>query len=277
MTERLPIHGKYQPTRARIVRAEQLTELERLFEIELPEGPLGHAPGQFVEVSILGIGEAPISVSSGPDRGPHFELVVRKVGNLSAALHRMGAGDTVGIRGPFGNGFDMASMAGKDLLIIGGGIGLVPLRSVIHYALDHRRDFGRVIILYGTKSPKEILFKEEIAQWQARDDVEFHITVDRGDDQWQGNVGVITTLIPPLELNLDETVAMICGPPIMYKFVIMALRSKGFTNEQVYVSLERHMKCGMGKCGHCQINHLYVCQDGPVFSYADIHDVKEAL
>ncbi len=277
MTQTRHIHGAFKPVPGRIVRTEQMTALEKLFEIQLPSGPLGHGAGQFVEVSLLGIGEAPISVSSGAGRGPNFELVVRKAGNVTDALHRLGAGSLVGIRGPYGHGFDMEAMRGHDILVVGGGIGLVPLRSAIHHVLDHRDDYGRLVILYGTKSPADILFKAEIEEWKNRSDVEFHMTLDRADDSWKGNVGVITTLVPPLDLDLDKTLALVCGPPIMYKFVIMALRSKGLTNDQIYLSLERHMKCGLGKCGHCQINHLYVCQDGPVFRYSDIHDVKEAL
>ena len=277
MAQTRPIHGAFKPVPGRIVRTEQMTELEKLFEIQLPSGPLGHRAGQFVEVSLLGIGEAPISVSSGADRGPNFELVVRKAGNVTAALHRLGAGSIVGIRGPYGHGFDMEAMKGQDILVVGGGIGLVPLRSAIHHVLDHRQDYGRLVILYGSKSPSDILFKSEIEEWKNRSDVEFHMTVDRADESWKGNVGVITTLVPPLDLDLDKTLALVCGPPVMYKFVIMALRSKGLTNDQIFLSLERHMKCGLGKCGHCQINHLYVCQDGPVFRYSDIHDVKEAL
>ncbi|MCD6499529.1 MAG: FAD/NAD(P)-binding protein [Deltaproteobacteria bacterium] len=271
------IHSGYVPQQAKIVRTEQMTAAEKLFELQIPDGPLGHEPGQFVEVSILGVGEAPISVSSGPNRGPNFELIVRKAGSVTEAMHQLGAGAVMGIRGPYGHGFPMERLKGSDLLFIGGGIGLVPLRSAIHYALDHRSDYGRVVILYGTKNPNEILFRREIEEWKQRDDVEFFMTVDRGSPDWKGNVGVITTLIPPLDLNITNTTAIVCGPPIMYKFVIMALRSKRLEHDQIYVSLERHMKCGLGKCGHCQINHLYVCQDGPVFLYSDIQDVKEAL
>ncbi len=271
-------HTSYFPVMSEIVRTERLTEKEMLFEIRLPNGAeLNHQPGQFVEVSILGIGEAPISVSSSPTRSGTFELVVREVGNVTHALHQLQPGDKVGIRGPFGKGFPVDEYKGKDVLIIGGGIGLVPLRSLIQYVIDNRSDFGRLIILYGTRNPSEILFKPEIEQWQDDPNVEFHMTVDRADEDWKGNVGVITTLIPPLQLDLDNTIAAVCGPPIMYKFVIMALRSKHMANEQIWVSLERRMKCGLGKCGHCQINGLYVCQDGPVFNYAKIYDVKEAI
>ncbi|MCF7842498.1 MAG: FAD/NAD(P)-binding protein, partial [Lentisphaeria bacterium] len=176
-----------------------------------------------------------------------------------------------------GHGFNVNEFRGKDVLIVGGGIGIVPLRSLIHYILDRRAEFGRLIILYGTKSPAELLYREELAEWTARDDVEFHVTVDHGNADWTGNVGVITTLIPALQLDLPNTIAAVTGPPVMYKFVLMALKSKRLPDEQVFVSLERRMKCGVGKCGHCQINGKYCCQDGPVFRYTDIKPLEEAL
>ncbi|MCF7802323.1 MAG: FAD/NAD(P)-binding protein [Candidatus Marinimicrobia bacterium] len=270
--------GLYLPIMCKIVEAKELTELEKWYRIELPGvRDLGHTPGQFVEVSVLGVGEAPISVSSSPTQKGNFELCIRKVGMLTSVLRKMGAGDTIGIRGPFGHGFDVNAFKGKDVLIIGGGIGIVPLRSLINYILDRRAEFGRLIILYGTKSPAELLYREELAHWAALDDMEFHVTVDRAADDWKGDVGVITTLIPRLQLDLSNTVAAVTGPPVMYKFVLMALKSKRLPDEQIFVSLERRMKCGVGKCGHCQINGKYCCQDGPVFRYTDIKPLEEAL
>jgi sulfhydrogenase subunit gamma (sulfur reductase) len=244
----------------------------------LDEGSLGNEPGQFLEVSLFGIGEAPISISSSPSRSNGtFELCVRRVGDLTNALHQMEPGAILGVRGPFGNGFPVAKMKGKDVLFAAGGLGLAPLRSLINEVLDQRGSFGRVIILYGTKHPSEILFKDELAEWAEREDVEFHMTVDRGDKSWQGHVGVITTLFPRVTINPRDTVAATCGPPIMYRFVLMELLGKGIPETQIYLSLERRMKCGVGKCGHCQINELYCCQDGPVFRYADIKGLEEAL
>lgn len=270
--------GLYLPTMCKIVEAKAATELEKWYRVELPGGrDLGHTPGQFVEISVLGVGEAPISVSSSPTQKGNFELCIRKVGMLTSVLRNMGAGDTIGIRGPFGHGFDVNEFKGKDVLIIGGGIGIVPLRSLINYILDRRTEFGRLIILYGTKSPAELLYREELAHWSALDDVEFHVTVDRAAEDWKGDVGVITTLIPRLQLDLPNTVAAVTGPPVMYKFVLMALKSKRLPDEQIFVSLERRMKCGVGKCGHCQINGKYCCQDGPVFRYTDIKPLEEAL
>ena len=269
----------YRPMITRLLKVEQMTESEKLFTLELPHGQsLGNEPGQFVEVSLFGIGEAPISISSSPSRSNGaFELCVRRVGDVTNALHGLQPGDALGVRGPFGVGFPLDKMRGKDVLFAAGGLGLAPLRSLINQVLDERGFFGRVIILYGTKNPGEILFRDEIQEWAGRDDVEFHMTVDRGDESWKGHVGVITTLFPQITFNPRNIVAATCGPPIMYRFVLMEMLGKGIPETQIYLSLERRMKCGVGKCGHCQINELYCCQDGPVFRYADIKGLEEAL
>jgi len=272
------ISSLYQPTLAEMVKIESLNENTKLFTLYLQDGrDLGHRAGQFVEVSVFGIGEAPISVTSSPTRNGTFELCIREVGDVTRALHRLKPGSKVGIRGPFGNGFPVEKMRGKDLLFVPGGIGLFPLRSVINQVLDERESFGRVIILYGARNPSELLFKDELAQWEARDDVESHVTVDRGDENWTGNVGVITTLFPKITVNPRNTVALTVGPPVMYRFVLIELLSKGIQDGNIFLSLERRMKCGLGKCGHCQINNVYVCQKGPVFSYAQLKELPEAI
>jgi len=272
------ISSPYQPTLAEMVKIERLTKTEKLFTLHLEGGrDLGHRAGQFVEVSVFGIGEAPISVTSSPSRNGVFELCVRQAGDVTGALHRMEPGSTVGIRGPFGNGFPIEQMRGKDLLFAPGGLGLPPLRSLINQVLDERESFGRVIILYGAKDPSELLFKDELAKWEARDDVELHVTVDRADESWTGNVGVITTLFPKITVTPRNTVAVTVGPPVMYRFVLMELLGKGIQDGSIFLSLERRMKCGLGKCGHCQINNVYVCQKGPVFSYAQLKELPEAI
>jgi sulfite reductase subunit B len=268
----------YLPTLAEVVRTEQLTKMEKLFEIKLQNGQeLGHQPGQFVEVSLFGIGEAPISISSSPTQKGSFELAVRAVGNVTKAMHSLNRGAIVGIRGPFGQGFPLEEMKGKDLLIVAGGIGLVPLRSLIHYVLDHRSQFGRLLVLFGARTPAEQLFRDELAAWRHHQDMEYWETVDRSDGQWKGNVGVITTLFPKITVDPQRTVAVIVGPPVMYRFVILETQVKGIPDDRVILSLERRMKCGVGKCGHCQMNHVYVCQEGPVFNYAKIKDLEEAI
>jgi len=269
----------FMPTMARITSVQQMTALEKVFKLELPDGlSLGNRPGQFVEVSVLGVGEAPISISSSPSRSNgNFEVCVRKVGDVTSAMHTLEPGDTVGIRGPFGRGFPIEKFRGKDLLFAPGGLGLAPLRSLINQVLDDRALFNRVTILYGARSPSEMLFKDDLEEWSRRSDVDLFVTVDRGDETWKGNVGVITTLFRQVSLYPRNTVAAVCGPPVMYRFVLMELLGKGLSEGNIYLSLERHMKCGVGKCGHCQINNVYACQSGPVFPYSEIKGMEEAL
>jgi sulfite reductase subunit B len=274
--ELLPLH---LPQPGTVRRVERMTDRETFFEIELDSGaPLGHQPGQFVEVSLFGTGEAPISVCSAPGR-TSFELLVRRVGDVTTCLHALKPGDKVGIRGPFGRGFDVQALQGKNLLLIGGGLGIAPMRSLINYVLDHRADFGKVIILYGCKEPRELLFRDEVAGWSRRGDLTHKKTVDRcppGAD-WDGEVGVITTLIPQVRFNASTTTAIVVGPPIMYRFVLSELLKLGVPERQIIVSLERRMKCGVGTCGHCQMHGVYVCKEGPVFNYTEIKDLPEAF
>ena len=274
-----PDQNLYTPEIATITRVERLGRREKLFEIRMDNGqPLGHKPGQFVQMSVLGVGEAPISISSSPSRSSEgFELAVRDVGNVTAALHRMTAGDKVGIRGPYGTNFPIDDMIGEDILFVAGGIGLFPLRSLINEVLDARGGFGRVIILCGAKSPAERMFDTEVEQWKQRDDVECIETVDQPDESWDGNVGVITTLMSKVSVDPDRTYCIAVGPPVMYKFVILSAKEMGLSNDRIVVSLERRMKCGVGKCGHCQINGAYVCQDGPVFRFSETLHLQEAL
>lgn len=265
----------YKPMKGKILEARMVTEKEKFFRIELEGGKdLDHEPGQFVMVSIFGFGEAPISVCSSPSDKGYFELTVRNVGSFTNALHKLGEGDVVGIRGPFGRGFPIDNMFGYDVLIVGGGLGIVPLRSLIRYIMYHRNDFGNVQILVGCKTPKEQLFKEETKEWMKRAEIRLNCTVDRGDAEWKGNVGIITTLIPGVDINPERTYAVVVGPPIMYKFVIISLLEKDIPDNQIAVSLERRMKCGLGKCGHCQIEGIYVCQSGPVFTYNQLKGFK---
>jgi len=269
----------YMPTPARITAVKDMTALEKLFTIELPSGySLNHRPGQFVQISVLGVGEAPISISSSPGRSNgSFEVCVRRVGNVTNALHTLQPGAMVGVRGPFGRPFPVERFRGKDILFVPGGLGLAPLRSLINEVLDERGKYGRVIILYGTRSPAEILFRDEIAQWQQRSDLEFLMTVDRADESWTGNVGVVTTLFSKIQIHPRNMVAVVVGPPVMYRFVLIELLGKGIGEGNIWFSFERHMKCGVGKCGHCQMHHIYTCQEGPAFSYAEIKHLEEAL
>ncbi len=269
----------YLPTQARILNVRPVTYMDKLFTLELPDGiSLNHKPGQFVEASLMGIGEAPISISSSPSRSNgSFELCIRRIGSLTGAMHRLEPGDRIGIRGPFGHGMPIERFRGKDILFAPGGLGLAPLRSLINQVLDERSSFGRVMILYGARNPSELLFKDELETWGERADVELHLSVDRPDENWKGNVGVITTLFPKIQINTVNTVAVTVGPPAMYRFVLIELLGLGIREGNIWLSLERRMRCGVGKCGHCQMQHIYTCQDGPCFSYAEIKHLEEAL
>lgn len=278
MIHPVPEASPYLPGWAEISRIETLTESEKLFELHRLDGrPLDHQPGQFVELSVMGIGEAPISVSSPPSTGDSFELAIRRVGNVTSAAHRLNVGDRVGIRGPFGTHFPIEETKGKDLLFVAGGIGLVPLRSFIKYVLEHRSDYGDAILLFGARNPAERLFLSELRAWKQRTDLRCLETVDRPDAAWKGHVGVITALFPKIQADPAKVFCIAVGPPVMYRFVILEAKGKGIPDDRIFLSLERRMKCGLGKCGHCQIHHLFACQDGPVFRYSDISELREAL
>jgi len=271
-------NSSYEIKPARIIRKKILTDKEHLFEIRLDSDEfLDHEPGQFVEVSILGAGEAPISVCSSPTLQGSFEICVRKIGKLTSVMHHMEVGDEIGIRGPYGKGFPVSVLEGNDLLMVAGGLGLAPLRSLINYVIDNRRDFGKVSILLGCNTPQSILFGDEVEAWGERLDVGFQCTVDRADPDWIGHVGLITSLIPGVDINPPYTFGIVAGPPVMYKYVIQELLGKGIPEDQILLSLERHMKCGLGKCGHCQIHNIYCCQDGPVFRYSRIKNLRGAI
>ncbi len=270
----------YLPTECEILEVIDLTPAEKLFRVRrIDRVPLEHLPGQFVQVSLPGWGEAPISVASSPTRAGFFELGVRRAGSLTGAMHKLKGGDTFGIRGPFGRPFDLSQLRSQDLLLISGGCGLAPMRSLIQYCEDRPEEFGRVSIIYGSKSPEYTLFKDELAAWEASARFACSLTVDSlgGDGCYSGSVGLITALIPPLTVVPDQTVAVIVGPPAMYRAVIAELKMKGLRSDQIVVSLERQMRCGVGKCGHCTIEHLYCCQDGPVFWLNEVENVRGAL
>jgi sulfhydrogenase subunit gamma (sulfur reductase) len=268
----------YLPQLATVKQVNLLNETELYLRLAMNGEPLDYVPGQFVEVSLAGIGEVPVTITSSPTFKDGFELVVRKVGNVTNAIHKLQTGNKLGIRGPFGKGvYPVEESKGRDVVFICGGIGLVPQRSFINYVLDNRDDYGDVTILLGTKCQSQRFFINELQSWSKRSDVQFLETVDQGDDCWNGNVGVVTTLIPRIEAKLKSAVILVCGPPVMYKFVLMALQEYDLPRENIYLNLERKMKCGVGKCGHCQINHSYVCMDGPVFRYSDLAAMPEAI
>ena len=265
------------PRMARILEARDMTAQERFFRLQLPR-PLAHRPGQFVMASIPGIGEAPISISCGPRHDGQLELLVRNTGSLTRAMHRLQAGDFMGIRGPFGSGFRLAEFEGRDIIFVAGGLGLAPLRSLIEPVLAEPRRFGRITLISGCRTPADELYREQMQAWaglpQAR---VIRLVNDTAHLPWDGEVGLVTAPIAELEIDVDSTLAVLCGPPVMYKFVIMELAARGLPNAQIFIDLERRMRCGIGKCGHCQINHVTCCQDGPVFRFSELESLPEAL
>lgn len=271
----------YLPMGATLTDVKRLTPWEKYFKFKVDdERDLQYMPGQFMKVSIPGVGECPISITTSPTRssGDRLEMVIRSVGSVTRALHQLRPGDRVGLRGPFGTSFPVkGKMLHKDLLIVCGGLGHVPLKSVIEYVIDERQRYGEITILIGNRSPQNRLFVEQILEWKQRDDIICMETVDVADPSWGGNVGPITTLLPRVRMHSPDTVCIICGPPIMYKYVLRGLESLNLDKGNVYMSLERRMRCGVGKCGHCQINNVYGCQHGPVFTYQDIVRMGEAL
>ncbi|MBM3498296.1 MAG: hydrogenase [Armatimonadetes bacterium] len=224
-------------------------------------------PGQFVELSVFGEGEAPFGVATGAHETGLLRLSIQQVGRLTKMLHSMAPGDEVGVRGPFGNGWPLEAAKGKNLILIGGGIGMPPVRSALVSAMAEKDQYESISLFYGARSPEHITYADEIEQWIASDDAKINVTVDVGDDTWPGHVGVITTLLEDEHASPANAVTMTCGPPIMIHFVIPTLTKLGFSDDQIIVSLEARMKCGIGKCGRCNLGAEYICLDGPVFSY----------
>ncbi len=271
----------YVPEIATITKIEQMSPTEKLFDIKIdnPESQkaFDFLPGQFVELTVFGLGEAPFSIPSSPNNKDYFQLCIRDIGNVSGALHRMKPGDKIGIRGPFGKGyFPFEKMKGKDVIIVAGGLGLAPVMPLIHTILEDRENYKRLVIIYGSIDPENILFKKDIEDWKKRDDIELCLTVDNPDEAWQGEVGVCTNLIPGIDCGSDSY-AVVCGPPVMYKFVVSEFEKKCIKPENIFLSLERRMECGVGKCNHCHVGNKLSCIDGPVFSLWEIRNLKEAI
>lgn len=273
----------YKPEMWRIVRRYPLTSDVNFFQarsVDVDQAlRMDYLPGQFIMGSVLGEGEAPFSISSTPSRPGLLELCIRRVGTLTDTLFRLKENQTIGLRGPYGNGFPIDKMEGKDILIIAGGLGAAPLRSLLLYVLDNRDKFGNLVYLHGARTPGEMLFREEFLQLKERDDLNCLLTVDRDDTgQWPEKTGFVTDLFKELgSIDAKNTYAAVCGPPVMYKFVMQHLVRLDIPKHQILMTLERRMKCGVGKCGHCAIEYLYTCMDGPVFTYWDVLHMKELI
>lgn len=236
-----------------------------------------YEPGQVGQVSLFGVGEATFVINSPPTRKEYLQFSVMKAGEVTAALHGLKAGDKVGIRGPLGNSFPYNDMKGKDIVFVGGGIGMAPLRTLLLYMFDNRDDYGKIRLLYGARSPQDMAFSYEIEEWRKQKNTEVVLTIDREAEGWTEKVGLIPNVLLEMNPSTENAVAITCGPPIMIKFTLQALDKLGFRPEQIYTTLERRMKCGIGICGRCNIGDKYVCVDGPVFTYAELKDMVDEL
>jgi sulfhydrogenase subunit gamma (sulfur reductase) len=252
----------------------------KLFQVELTESEgqatvAEYKPGQFAFVSAFGAGEAPFGLASG--RGPYLEFAVSALGHVTHTLHTLEVGDPVGVRGPLGNWFPLDEIKGRDVVILGAGIGGAPLRPVIHTILDHRDEYGRLTIIWASRSPDLLVFTGEFDEWGAAPDAEFHVTVDQGDENWSGNVGLITQLLERVNPSVDNAIAISCGPPIAIHFIFLTLAKLGFAPDQMLTTLEARMHCGIGKCGRCNLGEKFICVDGPVFWQSEIAEFLEGF
>lgn len=271
----------FLPYLATLSDVVDLTPDVRLFKIELndPEVKAGfdYKPGQFIFLSAFGTGESPFGLTSVAYRKGPLEVAARKVGTVTASLHELEQGATVGVRGPFGNYFPLDSFKGKNIHIIGGGIGFAPLRPVVLSILDHRDDFGELFILNGARTPQDLVFANEFDTWAASPRTKLELTVDAGDKSWTGRVALIPTVIKELKLSPANAIAIICGPPIMIRFTLVELKKLGFADGQIVTTLEGKMKCGLGKCARCNVGEKYICKDGPVFTLEQISKLLEPV
>jgi NAD(P)H-flavin reductase len=262
----------YKPVLSEILEVIEESSTIKTFVLRPSEVSRFEA-GQFMEVTVPGLGEAPFTPSSDPKVAETLEFTIMKAGKVTSVLHGMTKGETVGVRGPMGKGYPLDSYKGKEILIVGGGVGLAPLRSLFLALCNRLDDFKKILFCYGAKTPEDIIYKSLIqSEWHKINPskIEFRLTVDAGDEAWKGNVGVVTTVVKDLGLDLANSVGVVCGPPVMMKFATLRLVELGFPDEAIYLSMEKNMSCGIGKCGHCMLGQYLVCRDGPVFTYAQV-------
>jgi NAD(P)H-flavin reductase len=264
----------YQPIEATIEDIISESANIKTFVLR-PREALSFKTGQFIELSLPGIGEAPFTPSSNPNITETIDVTIMKAGRVTSLLHSIARGAVVGIRGPYGKGYPLGQFEGKDILILGGGVGLAPLRSLLFSLFSDIEKYNKVLLRYGARSPSDIIYKEAIPLWSKKKKVDIVTTVDIGDPEWKGNVGLVTTILKDLPLDLKKAVAIVCGPPIMMKFGVLKLLDIGFKPKDIYLSMEKNMSCGLGKCGHCRIGRFYTCKDGPVFTYEELKEIPD--
>lgn len=266
----------YLPNLAEIFEIKEETPDIKTFKLKFKDQAIvesfDYKPGQFVEFSVFGEGEAPFCISNSPTRKAGIECSVKRMGKVSQALHELNIKDTVGIRGPYGNGFPIDDLKNKHLLFVAGGIGLAPLRSLINYCLDSRDSFKDITILNGARTSRDLVYKSEYEAWKGAKNTQLYLTVDCNEENWTCMVGVVPKILEQLKPTCQDSVAIVCGPPIMIKYTMPVLLKLGFCPEAIVTTLEMKMKCGLGKCGRCNIGNLYICKDGPVFTYAQVKD-----
>jgi NAD(P)H-flavin reductase len=271
----------YLPEVATILETVQETHNIKTFRVRFDDEAKMKAftfePGQVGQLSAPGIGESTFVINSPPTRMDYLQFSVMRAGEVTAKLHTLTAGDKIGVRAPLGNSFPVADMKGKDIVFVGGGIGMAPLRTLFLYMLDNRADFGKIRLLYGARSPQDMAFSAELPEWTGRSDIETTLTIDREAEGWQHKVGLIPNVLLEMAPAADNCVAITCGPPIMIKFTLEALKKLGFADEQIVTTLEKRMKCGIGICGRCNIGTSYVCVDGPVYTYAQLKQLPNEL
>jgi sulfhydrogenase subunit gamma (sulfur reductase) len=272
----------YLPQAARIVRVFKMVKDNHLFTLRFLDDRVAQSfqyrPGQFLMLSVPGAGEAPISISSSASRGGVLELCVRRMGRVTDALYRLRTNELVGIRGPYGNGFPIERIYGNDLLLVAGGLGMAPLRSLLWYALDNRERFNRVTLMYGAKTPADMLFRDELVSLVDRSDIACLLTVDADPTgAWTNHIALLPAMFDHATIDPASTYAAVCGPPVVYKFVLKRLLQLGFSKDRILMSLERRMKCGVGKCGHCSVGYKYTCMHGPIFTYWDAINLPEMI
>lgn len=274
-------YNAMKPYPARLVEVRDIAPEIKFFRAELLNGGSAafadYRPGQFAFISAFGAGEAPFGIASTPGRGGGLEFAVQRLGGVTTELHELGDGDLIGVRGPLGNSFPMEAFKGRDILVLGGGIGGAPLRPVLQTILDQRADYGRLTILWAARRPDLLIFREEHDSWRAAPKTERHLTVDEAAPAWEGEVGLITQLLEKVNPSPQNAVAITCGPPVMIYYADKTLQKLGFAPEQSYVTLEARMHCGIGKCGRCNLGEKLICVDGPVFSMAEVGGLLESF
>jgi sulfite reductase subunit B len=259
----------YRPIEAEVL--EVITETPTIRTLKLrPKEQIPFATGQFIELTVPGVGEAPFTPSSSPSMKDVMEVTIMKVGKVTEQVHQLKRGDIVGLRGPFGRGYPLDEFKGREILVVGGGCGFAPLRSLMYSLFEMRDELKKLLFRGGCKTPKELLYRSETENWGMRKDLDLKLTVDNGDDSWKGHVGLVTTILDKIHMDCPGGIAVVCGPPVMMKFVTGKLLEIGFKEENIYLSMEKNMSCGIGKCGHCRIGTYYACKEGPVFTYEKI-------